>query len=190
MFNKFDRFRVTINYKNLLMKNLGPLIIGIILGALAMYFYCSTDKMEAESESSTATVPKGIITSKEAKVLDEAFNLKHRIINDSLFKKSSDGGDNRSSWWSIEEIQNYINHAENQTGQLGYTMDGLRVYLGSYPGANGETGLTTMFFVPTGYKNKSNGSILPMQGGGGDVPGGDGLNRGHQGDPPSSNYPQ
>jgi len=171
------------------MKNFGLLILGIILGACAMYFYGSNDQEEMTSQS-RAEVPKGIITPAQAKVLDLAFNKKHRIINDSLFKKSTDGGDNRSSWWSLEDIQSYINYAENQAGELKYTMDGLRVYLGSYPGTKGETGLTTLFFIPTGYKNTAQGSMLPMQGGGGDIPGGDGLNIGQQGKPPGANYPQ
>jgi len=171
------------------MKKLGLLILGMILGALAMYFYCCNDQMKVASESRIAA-PKGIITSKEASTLDKAYNLKHRIINDSLFKKSADGGDNRSSWWAIEDIQNYINHAEHQAGELGYNMDGLRVYLGSYPSKNGETGLTTMFFVPTGSKNTSQGSMFPIQLGSGDIPGGDGLNGGGNGEPPSANYPQ
>ncbi len=153
-----------------------------------MYFYGSIDQEEITSQS-RAAAPKGIITPAQAKVLDLAFNTKHRIINDSLFKKSTDGGDNRSSWWSLEDIQNYINYAENQAGELKYTMDGLRVYLGSYPGTKGETGLTTLFFIPTGYKNTAQGSMLPMQGGGVDIPGGDGLNVGQSGYPPSSNYP-
>ena len=171
------------------MKNFGLIILGAIVGALAMYYYCCKD-LDGMTSEPPADAPKGIISSKQASVLDKAYNLKHRIINDSLFKKSTDGGDNRSSWWAIEDIQNYINHAENQAGELGYTMDGLRVYLGSYPDANGETGLTTMFFVPTGIENTSKGSLFSIQLGGGDIPGGDGLNLGHDGKPPGANYPQ
>jgi len=171
------------------MKNLGLLLLGIILGALAMYFYYNGNQMEMTADE-PPTFPKGIISSKQAKALDLAFNLKHRIINDSLFKKSTNGGDNRSSWWALEDIQNYINHAENQSGQLGYTMDGLRLYLGSYPSKDGETGLTTMFFVPTGSPNKSEGSMFPLQIGSSDIPGADGLNIGQTGHPPSANYPQ
>ncbi|WP_299122556.1 hypothetical protein [uncultured Winogradskyella sp.] len=172
------------------MKKFGLLLLGIILGALAMYFYCSKDVADMESGQPTVA-PKGIITSNQAMVLDKAYDIKHRIINDSLFKKSTDGGDNRSSWWPIEDIQNFINHAENQAGELGYTMDGLRVYLGAYPKANGQEGLTTMFIVPTGKSNKSNGSMFPMlQGGSGDIKGADGLNFGQSGYPPGANYPQ
>lgn len=172
------------------MKKLGPLILGLIIGAVAMYFYCN----QGETELTTApeiTKPKGVVTPAEMKALDQAYNIKHNIINDSLFRKSADGGDNRSSWWSLEDIQNYINYAENQAGELGYTMDGLRVYLGSYPAKPGEmAGLTTMFFVPTGKKNVSQGAIFSVQPMSGDIPGGDGLNMGQNGYPPGGNYPQ
>lgn len=170
------------------MKNLGLLILGAILGALAMYFYCCN-----ESDLSTEppiTKPAGLITPKEAMNLDKAFNIKHNIINDSLFKNSTNGGDNRSSWWSLEDIQDYINYAENQAGELGYSLDGLRVYLGSYPDKDGETGLTTMFIIPTGKKNTAKGGLFSMQIHGGDIDGADGLNMGKDGNPPSSNYPQ
>lgn len=171
------------------MKNFGLLILGIILGALVMYYYCCNDDQTAMTTESTIEAPKGLITPAQAKVLDAAYNFRHRIVSDSLFK-NTETGDNRSSWWSLEDIQNYINYAENQAGELGYTMDGLRLYLGAYPDTKGETGLTTMFFIPTGYKSTSEGSMFPVQGGGGDIPGGGGMNFGHQGKPPGANYPQ
>ncbi|WP_339756371.1 hypothetical protein [uncultured Winogradskyella sp.] len=171
------------------MKNFGLLLLGIILGALAMYYYCFNNKVKMTSEPITSVTPKGLITPKEAKVLDAAYSFRHKIISDSLFSNTTTG-DNRSSWWSLEDIQNYIKHAENQAGELGYIMDGLRVYLGAYPDAKGETGLTTMFFIPTGYNNTSEGSMMPLRGGSGDISGGDGLNMGESGKPPGANYPQ
>jgi len=171
------------------MKNFGLLVLGILLGALAMYFYCYYNQLDMETGPPMVS-PNGIISSNDASTLDKAYNLKHSIINDSLFKKSTNGGDNRSSWWSIEDIQNYINHAEHQSGQLGYTLNGLRVYLGSYPDANGETGLTTMFIVPTGTKDKSKGSFMSFQNVGYDIPGADVLNKSENGKPPGANYPQ
>ena len=172
------------------MKKLGPLVLGLIIGAAAMYFYCQNG--EAEMTTAQELVkPKGVISPKEAKALDQAYNIKHNIINDSLFKKSPDGGDNRSSWWSLEDIQNYIDYADNQAGELGYTLDGLRVYLGSYPAKPGEmAGLTTMFIVPTGKKNASQGAIFALQQKSSDISDADPLNLGQQGWPPDSNYPQ
>ena len=170
------------------MKNLGLFILGAILGALVMYFYCCN--VDGITDPPEILEPKGLIKPNEVKVLDQAYNLRHRIISDSLFRNTKTG-DNRSSWWSIDEIQNYINYAENQAGALGYTMDGLRLYLGAHPDVNGETGLTTMFFIPTGIKNTSKGSMLPLlQGGSNDIQGANGLNKGNHGDPPGANYPQ
>lgn len=171
------------------MKNLSLFVLGIVLGAVVMYFYCCDSDTDFES-GQPIVAPKGVITSKEAKTLDAAYNIKHQIINDSLFKKSTDGGDNRSSWWSLEDIQNYINYAEHQSGELGYTMNGMRVYLGSYPDDESGTGLTTMFMVPTGVKNVAKGSMLSLQGGNNDIFDADVLNRSEHGKPPSANYPQ
>ncbi|WP_179353594.1 hypothetical protein [Winogradskyella vidalii] len=172
------------------MKKFSLFVLGIALGAVAMYFYCSNSETDFES-APPVVAPKGIITPSAAKTLDTAYDIKHQIINDSLFKKSTDGGDNRSSWWSLEDVQNYINYAEHQSGELGYTMDGLRVYLGSYPNANnGEAGLTTMFMVPTGVKNVAKGSAFSFQGGNIDIKDADVLNRSEHGNPPSANYPQ
>tara|TARA_R100000951_G_C2564388_1_gene156657 strand:- start:79 stop:345 length:267 start_codon:yes stop_codon:yes gene_type:complete len=85
----------------------------------------------------------------------------------------------------------YLKYAENEFKELGYTMDGVRVYLGAYP-TEAEVGYTTMFMVPTGVENISQGNsslfnMLPP--GGGDIPGG-GLNGGGPGMPPPANYPQ
>lgn len=170
------------------MKNFGLFILGVVLGALVVYFYCCNDF--GVTDPPEVLEPKGLITPKEAMVLDEAYNLRYNIINDSLFK-NSETGDNRSSWWSIENIKNYIDYAENQAGELGYTLDGLRLYLGAHPDLDGEIGLTTMFFIPTGTKNISQGNLFPsLQIGSGDIPGGDGLNFGQNGVPPDANYPQ
>jgi hypothetical protein len=169
------------------MKNFGLLILGIIIGALAMYFYCCRDVETVVDVE--INKPNGLITPKEARALDQAYDLKHQIINDSLFKKSATG-DNRSAWWSIEDIQSYINYAENQAGELGYTMDGLRLYLGSYPDDNGETGLTTMFIIPTGSESVAQGSMFTLPQGSNDIPGANGLNKAGNGHPPGANYPQ
>ncbi|GGG45063.1 hypothetical protein [Bizionia arctica] len=85
----------------------------------------------------------------------------------------------------------FLNYAKNESKDLGYTMDSVRVYLGAYP-TEKEVGYTTMFLVPTGVENISQGNsaffnMKPP--GGGDIPGG-GLNGGQNGMPPPSNYPQ
>jgi len=167
------------------MKKFSLLILGILIGAFATYFLCPSCSVD---DTEVAIVPpKGLITPKEAKTLDEAFNSRHILISDSIVKRP----DNRSSWWSLKDMRDYLNYAENESKDLGYTMDGVRVYLGAYPTTN-EVGYTTMFLVPTGVENTSQASstlfnMLPPDSG--DIPGGSGLNDGEPGIPPSSNYP-
>jgi hypothetical protein len=171
------------------MKNFGLLILGIILGASAMYFY--SNGTEREPEALALIKPKGVITPKEAKVLNDDWTKKRANL---LFDSIAGRPDNRSAWWSVEEIQNYINYAANQTGELGYEMDGLRVYFGVYPKSapDGRANYSTVFIVPTGKKIKSQGAVIPLnllQGGGGvDIDLADPLNRGETGIPPGSGY--
>ena len=89
-------------------------------------------------------------------------------------------------------MNNYLRYADSQATALGYDMDGIRIYLGAHP--DGKTpGYTTMFMVPTGSESLSEGnsSFLNFKrAGSGDIPGGDGMNGGDNGDPPAANYPQ
>jgi hypothetical protein len=167
------------------MKKLVLLILGFILGALAMYFYC---EKETPIEMLPPT-PKGLITPTEAKVLDQAYDTRYKLVSDSIVTRV--GGDNRSSWFALEDIKGFLNYAENQAEKLNYTMNGVRIYLGAEPRDKEGEGYTTMFIMPTGYMNKSEGSMMMLQTGGkGDIIGGNGLNHGETGDPPGANYPQ
>lgn len=169
------------------MKKLALIILGIIIGFIIAYLYFKPNNIMSE-ETPEITAPSGLITPAEARTLDQAYNSRHKLISDSIVKRP----DNRSSWYSIEELEAYIAYAKKQAGELGYTLDGLRLYEGAYPDSNGQVGYTTMFFIPTGTRNLSEGSTSPVSTttGGGDIPGGDGLNGGGEGDPPSANYPQ
>lgn len=161
------------------------LIIGILIGALVMYyynFYLDKDKL--------VSAPKGLITPDQAKTLDQAYNLRYQLISDSIVTGRS--GDNRSSWYGLSQVRDYLTHAENEAKQLGYTMDGVRVYMGAYPDLNGKAGYTTMFFIPTGKLNKADATMFnfSMQSTRRDIPGGEGLDMGGMGNPPEANYPQ
>lgn len=166
------------------MKKLILLLLGVAVGFGLCYFYFNSNQTEEEM----AKPPQGVITPAEAVVLDTAFNKKHQLISDSLVKQP----DNRSAWWSLQDMRDYLDYVEAQTKSLGYTMDGVRVYLGSYPKTAIGEGYTTMFMVPTGDKTTSEGSMVNAKldhHGSGDIPGGSGLNHGGQGDPPNANYP-
>jgi len=176
-----------IKFNLTIMKNFGLLILGIILGALAMYFYCSKNDINMIEEPPTVKPPSGIISPAKIRSLTQEYNERYNIINDSLFKGSKTG-DNRSSWYKLEDIDNYLTYAKQQAKDSSCVLNGLRLYLGAYPTIDGELGLTTLLFVPTGYENKSEGSFFSLQGGGGDLKKLDGLNMGGNGNPPNANY--
>ena len=170
------------------MKKLVYILLGAILGVAGSYFYCSNCSVTEAAETPAIIKPKGLISPKEAKTLDQAFNSRHQLISDSIVKRP----DNRSSWYSLEDMTNYLKYADSQATAQGYTMDGIRVYLGAHKDVDSVVGYSTMFFVPTGYKNVSEGSssIFSTVQKGGDLTNGDGLNEGGDGNPPSANYPQ
>lgn len=171
------------------MKKLALVVLGIILGALAMYFYFHSDKNTIEM----AQAPKGIITPAEITALTQAYNDRYNTITNTYFKGIEDG-DNRSSWYSIEDLEAFLALAKQQAGELGYTMNGVRLYLGAHPTVDDIPGYTTLLFVPTGYENSSEGNIvnsgLQKGGNNNDIPGADGFDKGDDGVPPGANYPQ
>lgn len=106
--------------------------------------------------------------------------------------------DNRSVRFSLEDLQNYLNYAENEANTLGYKMKGVRVYFTACSSnePNEKAGYAMVFFASIGTKAKSSEAsmfsfLLPQsEGGNGDIPGGSGLNKGANGEPPSANYPE
>ncbi|MFT4612272.1 MAG: hypothetical protein ACI8QQ_002594 [Psychroserpens sp.] len=178
------------------MKKLVLVILGFLLGALAMYYYCNNNNnnnYQTMNEMKETPTPTGIITPSEIKTLTEAYNPRYDTISETIFR-GVPGGDNRSSWYSLEDLRNFLTLAEEQAQDLKYNMDGVRVYLGANPALKNKPGYTTLLFVPTGTPMTSEGNMLNLaiQGGlgGPDIPGGNGLDRGHNGSPPSDNYPQ
>lgn len=128
--------------------------------------------------------PKGLITPAEAKALSDAYTSRCELISRDITKRD----DNRSTWFSLDEIRNYLDYAEKQARDLGKVMNGIRVYCGAYPDDGGQVGYSTSFIVPTTSGSSEEGN--DGDGGNPDLEGGDGLNKGSSGIPPGIGYPQ
>ncbi|EDP69779.1 hypothetical protein FBALC1_09617 [Flavobacteriales bacterium ALC-1] len=126
--------------------------------------------------------PKGLITPEQAKELNDAFTERCELISKEITKRP----DNRSSWYSLEDLRTFLDSAEAQAKELGYEMDGVRIYCGAYPIVKGQAGYSTSFIVPTA----SNKVGEEGNGESNDIQSANGLNIGHQGNPPGANYPQ
>ena len=121
--------------------------------------------------------PKGVITPEQAKTLNDAYSARHTVISNFIKRD-----DNRSSWFSLDDLQEYLTQAKKDHPD----MDGVRIYAGAYPNEDGQTGYSTAFIVPTAPDSLGKDG----KGGSGDIPDGNGLNAGDPGDPPGANYPQ
>ena len=164
------------------MKKIILLMLGFGLGFLVAYFYfCNQNNLDIMS------TPKGIITPAEASVLDKNFDSRHTLISNDIVKRP----DNRSSWWSLADLEGFIQHAKDQAANdLKYDLNGFRMYMGAHPDTGGNVGYTTTFIVPTGNPIPPKGSSGLAAAGHGDIPGADGLNDSENGNPPSASYPQ
>ena len=138
-------------------------------------------------------LPKGLISPKEAKELNQQFiKTRSKDLNKIVKKESGDlkKEDAISCWFSLEELKNYIAYIENEAPDA----NGLRVYFGAYSNNNkkqNKKDLSTVFFVPTKAKQGSLQKELNVEEEtSSDIDDIDALNSGEIGIPPSATYPQ
>lgn len=116
-----------------------------------------------------------------------AMELNQNYINErsNIIRNAIGYDDANAIWYSIDELQNYIDYVKAQATSMGYIADGIRLYLGVYPD-NPEYGdkskMTNIFLCPTGY----------VEGGtpqGFDIEEIQPMNGGTMGNPPIIDYP-
>lgn len=103
------------------------------------------------NENKNCEEPKQLIDKNLAIKLNSNYNLKMgQLLNDT-----SEYAHANAVWYSIEELENYINYVKTQGATKGYKVNGIRMYLGTYPNENEygkKKGMTTIFLTPTGNK--------------------------------------
>lgn len=144
------------------MKKLIYVILGFVVGAVLTYYFCPREVQKMTETSNKA--PKDTISVKEAKVLSNNWERNNPTEIDSLIDVEGTKKQMRSVAWSLEDINEYLVYAEAKSDSLGYTMTGVRVYLGNYGNVNNpvKKNRNTMFIVPTGNKNTSKASSLSL----------------------------
>lgn len=144
------------------MKKLSYIILGFIIGAVLTYYFCPRN---CDVKQETRIVkPKGLISVEKAKGLNNNWTMYRKAAVDSAAKKQGRNQDDRSVYWSLTDINEYLTYAEHYSDSIGYGMTGIRVYLGVYGKNAGQAkkDLTTMFIVPTGKKKHSQANSLSV----------------------------
>ncbi|WP_456461442.1 hypothetical protein [Lutibacter sp.] len=142
-------------------------------------------------------LPKGLITPLEAKKLNQQFvKTRSKELNRIIGKLDNKPNkkDSLSSWFSLEELENYIAYVKEVGAKKGIDINGLRVYFGAY-GKNmknpAKNNFSTVFFVPTTAKKELiKKKTITAVSTSSDIEDIDGLNLGGTGNPPSATYPQ
>ena len=137
------------------------------------------------------------ITSKEARELNQNFEkTRSKKLNKIVQKEEGHPNekDAVSSWFSLDELKEYIAYVEEQGKEKEIDVNGLRIYFGSYSNKEKDTkiqGLSTVFFVPTKAKvGAQQKDGITDDGDTTDITDIDGMNGGNMGRPPSATYPQ
>lgn len=137
--------------------------------------------------------PTQLITRKFAKELHLNF-MKYRA---SIIAKYIKKEDSNAVWFSVEELENYIEYIKSKGEKTGYDVNGIRIYFGVYPEQKKyaeKAGLMTVFLQATGKKIRTNTKneiqtfALLREESNADIASIEPMNYGSIGRPPSLNY--
>lgn len=126
-----------------------------------------------------------LITKTEAAKLNKCYVEKY---HDGLSAKN-DSNFSSSSWYSLEDLEGYINYVKEEAKKKEISVDGIRFYFGVYPENNedkSKVGQNTLFMCPT---TSSKGlSTYKIEGNSIDVTEIQAMNYGSTGNPPKNKY--
>jgi len=138
-----------------------------------------------------------LITTQEAKDLNQKFVKTRSKTLDKIVEKETGKPNDKdaiSSWFSLDDLKEYIAYVEAEGKVKNITIDGLRIYFGAYSNNDkkpSKKALSTVFFVPTqpkvGSLQKDGATAVASSS---DITDIDGMNDGTLGDPPPAVYPQ
>ncbi|WP_053002572.1 hypothetical protein [Kordia jejudonensis] len=119
-----------------------------------------------------------LITNEQAAELNACYREKQN----EGFGAENDTNFSCSSWYSLEDLEGYINYVKEQALKKKISVDGIRFYFGVYP-ENAENkskaGQNTLFMCPTSPSIESCSK---------DVTGIHAMNYGDNGNPPQNEY--
>ncbi|WP_309641292.1 hypothetical protein [Flavobacterium sp.] len=91
--------------------------------------------------------PEKAIDFETAKTLNSNYNATRAKLHKDVLGKD----DSNAVWYSLKELEEYMDYIKSEGRLKGYSVDGIRFYMGVYPetAADGRAGFTTIFLAPT-----------------------------------------
>ncbi len=93
--------------------------------------------------------PNKCITVTEAKALQNKWKETRAIE----IEQAQGYQDTREFWYSLEELQEYLDYVKEQSTAQGINKPGIRIYFGAYPKTSVKKSYATMFLAPTKEKS-------------------------------------
>ena len=140
-------------------------------------------------ELKSVVKPQQLISVETAKLLNSNYNAKRADLHLKAIGKE----DANAVWYSLDELENYIEYIKNEGEQQGLAIDGIRFYLGVYPETEtkGKAGYTTIFLSPTKASSVEEYKTTELEinvGVSQDITSIEPLNFGSMGNPPKMEY--
>ena len=70
-------------------------------------------------------------------------------------KKAQGYEDTCDFWYSVEELEEYLNYVKEKSKEQGINKPGIRIYFASYPKKENGKSYSTVFLAPTKEKNSA-----------------------------------
>ena len=120
-------------------------------------------KMEKQKEETEVTVPDGIISLEEAKILCTNYEDRRlKTIADFEMSQAETNEKFRPTQFidfNLKNIKKYIKYVEKQARKAKVKPDSLRIYLGNYGPDGKDQNKNTVFILPTTTINGSHGGF-------------------------------
>ena len=122
--------------------------------------------------------PAKCITVEKARELQE--NWKKSRAEE--IEKGQGYQDTREFWYSLEELQEYLDYVKEESAKQDIKKPGIRIYFASYPKSNEKKSYATVFLAPTkGPSSEEDLEAAANQANNYDI---DPFNLSHGGEPP------
>lgn len=87
--------------------------------------------------------------------VQEAKDLQNKWVNTRAgeIEKAQGYKDTREFWYSLEELQEFLDYVKMESDKQGVKKPGVRIYFGAYPNTNENKSYATVFLAPTKEKS-------------------------------------